>query len=393
MTDVAIDAGAGAIPDDASAPGPEAGILLRIEGVSKDYGPVRVLDAIDLDVRNGEFITILGPSGSGKTTLLRLIGGFTDLAEGRIVFDGADIAGVPINRRPFNTVFQDYALFPHMTVARNVGYGLIVRGVSKRDTERRAAAALETVGLTGFGERYPAQLSGGQKQRVALARALICEPRLILLDEPLAALDAALRRQMQQFLKALQRRTGITFLFVTHDQEEAITMSDRICVMDDGRIEQLGTPETLYYRPRTHFVATFFGDNNLIDSGRVVAAGPGAGSVDTPLGRLAVAADALGPFSEGDPVVVAVRPESIGLEAGEGAPAAVDDGRNRVPVDLETVEFVGPVTQVMARVRAAPDIRLEIKVPSRAGGAPVAPGEAAVAVFEPAACALLAGHR
>ena len=241
-----------------------AGGRLQLIALAKRYDQTSVLEGIDLAVEDGEFLTILGPSGSGKTTILRLIGGFTEPSAGQILFDGSDIAQVPIHRRPFNTVFQDYALFPHMTVGQNVGYGLMVRGVARAGIRARVADALEMVALQDFGQRYPNQLSGGQRQRVALARALICEPKLILLDEPLGALDAELRRQMQEFLKSLQRRVRITFLFVTHDQEEAIAMSDRICVMNQGAIEQVGAPDEIYYRPRTRFVATFFGDNNLL---------------------------------------------------------------------------------------------------------------------------------
>src|SRR5579885_2158044 len=212
----------------------EPRILLELKAVSKSFGPTQVLENIDLAVRDGELITILGPSGSGKTTILRMIGGFTQPSGGAILLEGRDIAALPINRRPFNTVFQDYALFPHMTVAGNVGYGLMVRGRPRREVAKRVAAALDLVQLGAFAARYPAELSGGQRQRVALARAIICEPRLILLDEPLAALDVELRRQMQQFLKGIQREIRTTFLFVTHDQEEAIAMADRICVMNFG---------------------------------------------------------------------------------------------------------------------------------------------------------------
>ncbi|HYV86939.1 MAG TPA: ATP-binding cassette domain-containing protein, partial [Candidatus Polarisedimenticolia bacterium] len=200
-------------------------ILLELKSISKSFGPTAVLEGIELAVRDGEFITILGPSGSGKTTILRMIGGFTQPSGGEILLEGRDITGLPINRRPFNTVFQDYALFPHMTVAGNVSYGLIVRGRPRREIARKVSEALDLVQLGPLADRYPAQLSGGQRQRVALARAIICEPRLILLDEPLAALDVELRKQMQLFLKDIQREIRTTFLFVTHDQEEAIAIA------------------------------------------------------------------------------------------------------------------------------------------------------------------------
>ncbi len=239
--------------------------ILRLSRIEKSYGDVSVLKRLDLDVRNREFLTLLGPSGSGKTTILRLIGGFTLPSAGEILFEGRNnIAKVEIFDRPFNTVFQDYALFMHMTVAENVAYGLRVRGVAKAEREQRVLEALTLVGLADFKSRRPAQLSGGQKQRVALARALICRPKILLLDEPLSALDAELRRQMQGFLKRLQREVATTFIFVTHDQEEAMTMSDRICVMNGGTIEQISDPPSIYYQPQSEFVATFFGENNLL---------------------------------------------------------------------------------------------------------------------------------
>ena len=253
---------------------------LELKDVSKRYGPVEVLHPLSLDVANGEFLTLLGPSGSGKTTVLRLIGGFAEVSGGRILFEGRDVTNLPANRRPFNTVFQDYALFPHMTVLQNAGYGPLVQRRSGDTTRKLIDETLDIVGLSGLRDRYPAQLSGGQRQRVALARAIVCEPKVILLDEPLAALDATLRRQMQVFLKQIQRRIKTTFIFVTHDQDEAITMSDRIVVMSEGRIEQTGDPKELYFRPRTRFVAGFFGDNNLI-AGTMSA----PGEIDTALGR------------------------------------------------------------------------------------------------------------
>jgi spermidine/putrescine transport system ATP-binding protein len=226
------------------------------------------LDGIDLTVGDGEFVTLLGPSGCGKTTLLRAIAGFEQIDSGAITLDGRDLTRLAPHQRPVNTVFQSYALFPHMTVARNVGYALEVRGVGTREREARVADALDKVGLGGLGTRKPAQLSGGQRQRVALARAIVAEPRLLLLDEPLSALDRNLRQAMQIELKDLQHRLGIAFVFVTHDQEEALTMSDRIVVMRAGRIEQAGTPRDIFRRPATRFVAEFIGETNLFQ-GRV----------------------------------------------------------------------------------------------------------------------------
>jgi spermidine/putrescine transport system ATP-binding protein len=226
-------------------------------------GTVAALDGIDLIVGSNEFVTLLGPSGCGKTTLLRAISGFEELDGGMIRLDGADLTALPPFRRPVNTVFQSYALFSHMTVARNVGYALEVKGVDRATYDREVTEALDRVGLAGMSGRKPSQLSGGQRQRVALARATIGKPRLLLLDEPLSALDRGLRQQMQLELKDLQHRIGIAFVFVTHDQEEALTMSDRIVVMRAGRIEQQGSPREIYRRPRSRFVAEFIGETNL----------------------------------------------------------------------------------------------------------------------------------
>ncbi|AGP60103.1 ABC transporter ATP-binding protein [Streptomyces rapamycinicus] len=237
---------------------------VRLEAVTKDFGTVRAVDAVDLTVHEGEFFSLLGPSGSGKTTLLRLVAGFEQPTSGRIELAGDDVTTTPPNRRDAHTVFQDYALFPHMSVEQNVAYALTVRGVRKAERLARAREALTTVRLDGFAGRRPAELSGGQRQRVALARALVDRPAVLLLDEPLGALDLALRQEMQTELKELQRTTGITFLLVTHDQDEALTMSDRIAVVRDGRIEQTGPPVEVYERPATAFVAGFVGTTNLL---------------------------------------------------------------------------------------------------------------------------------
>jgi ABC-type Fe3+/spermidine/putrescine transport system ATPase subunit len=341
--------------------------LVELQGVGLSYGSTVVLHAIDLAIEDGEFLVILGPSGSGKTTILRLIGGFLAPGRGRIMLDGRDIAHVPINRRPFNTVFQDYALFPHMTVQDNVGYGLLVRGVKKREIRERVAKTLALVALGDFGGRYPAQLSGGQQQRVALARAIICEPRLVLLDEPLGALDAELRRQMQRFLKNLQREIRTTFLFITHDQEEAVTMADRICVMRAGRIEQVGTPGDVYYFPKSEYVARFFGDNNVIP-GTVAANGDGFPIVDTPFGRFRTAQQA-GGCRQGERVIMVVRPEVIRV-------APPSDTVNRMRARVREVGFVGPVTHLyLEPLQAADATQLMIKLPSNVDGPAVAVGE------------------
>jgi ABC-type Fe3+/spermidine/putrescine transport system ATPase subunit len=305
---------------------------------------VEVLHPLSLEVSNGEFLTLLGPSGSGKTTVLRLIGGFAEVSGGQILFDGRDITTVPANRRPFNTVFQDYALFPHMTVLENAGYGPLVQKRSGKATRSLIDETMEIVGLSGLRDRYPAQLSGGQKQRVALARAIVCEPKVILLDEPLGALDASLRRQMQVFLKQIQRRIKTTFVFVTHDQDEAIAMSDRIVVMTEGRIEQTGDPKELYFRPRTRFVAGFFGDNNLV-TGTVA----GAGSVETRLGALPVAGSG---FAKGTKVLVAVRPESLRLGKGQAA----------IEAEVEEAMFGGALTKLLLRPLADPSLKLDLRL-------------------------------
>jgi len=238
---------------------------IRLRGLTRRFGSVLAVDQVDLDVRDGEFLTLLGPSGSGKTTVLRMIAGFERPDAGTIELSGVDVTDVPPNGRDVNTVFQDYALFPHMTVMQNVEYGLRVRKVAAAERQVRAREALDAVQLPAYGDRKPSQLSGGQRQRVALARALVNRPRVLLLDEPLGALDLKLREQMQVELKELQRRLGITFIFVTHDQDEALTMSDRIAVFNEGRIAQLGTPQDVYEHPATAFVAGFVGVSNLVE--------------------------------------------------------------------------------------------------------------------------------
>jgi putative spermidine/putrescine transport system ATP-binding protein len=239
-------------------------VAIGLQHVSRHFGAVRALDDVSLDIYDGEFFSMLGPSGSGKTTCLRLIAGFEQPTSGSILLHGRSVVGVPPYERDVNTVFQDYALFPHMTVADNVGYGLMIRKVSKSERQRRVEEMLALVRLPGMGGRKPSQLSGGQRQRVALARALILKPSVLLLDEPLGALDLTLRQEMQIELKAIQQQVGITFIYVTHDQEEALTMSDRIAVFNHGKIEQVGSPAEVYERPATAFVAGFVGTSNIV---------------------------------------------------------------------------------------------------------------------------------
>jgi putative spermidine/putrescine transport system ATP-binding protein len=238
---------------------------ISVKGLTKRFGDVVAVDAIDLDIAPGEFFTMLGPSGSGKTTTLRMIAGFEMPDEGTVELAGEDVSRLPPYDRPVNTVFQDYALFPHMTVQQNVEYGLMVKKVKKGERRARAGQALDMVRLAGYGDRKPSQLSGGQRQRVALARAIVNRPKVLLLDEPLGALDLKLRQEMQIELKSIQREVGITFVYVTHDQEEALTMSDRIAVFNQGRIEQVGPPAEVYEHPQSEFIAGFVGVSNVIE--------------------------------------------------------------------------------------------------------------------------------
>ncbi len=240
---------------------------VRLLGVRKTYGDVVAVDRVDLEIEDGEFFTLLGPSGSGKTTTLRLIAGFERPDEGRVELHGADVTGRAPYERDVNTVFQDYALFPHMSVAENVGYGLRVKGAGRRERRERVQEALQMMRLPDLGARKPVQLSGGQRQRIALARSLVNRPRVLLLDEPLGALDLKLRQEMQIELKRIQQEVGLTFVYVTHDQEEALTMSDRLAVFNQGRIEQIGAPAEVYERPATEFVAGFVGVSNVLERG------------------------------------------------------------------------------------------------------------------------------
>jgi len=240
-------------------------VIVSIRSLKRSFGEVRAVDGVDLDIHAGEFLTLLGPSGSGKTTVLRMIAGFEKPDSGTITLAGKDVSQLPPYERDVNTVFQDYALFPHMSVLENIEYGLRVKGVSKEERKSQALIALKQIQLEGYESRKPAQLSGGQRQRVALARALVNKPSVLLLDEPLGALDLKLREQMQIELKALQREVGITFIFVTHDQEEALTMSDRIAVFNHGKIEQLGTPREIYENPKSEFVSEFVGQTNRLE--------------------------------------------------------------------------------------------------------------------------------
>ena len=295
----------------------EESVAIRLRGLTRSFGDVVAVNDVDLDVVDGEFLTLLGPSGSGKTTVLRMIAGFERPDGGTIELAGTDVTNLPPYARDVNTVFQDYALFPHMSVQKNVEYGLKVKKVPSADRVRRAKEALESVRLSGYGDRAPSQLSGGQRQRVALARALVNRPKVLLLDEPLGALDLKLREQMQVELKEIQREVGITFVFVTHDQDEALTMSDRIAVFNEGGIAQLGSPADVYEHPATAFVAGFVGTSNLLESA----------AADAVLGRS-------GTWS--------VRPEKIRLLDPD---AAVDEGQHSVLGTVREVVYVGMSTR------------------------------------------------
>jgi spermidine/putrescine transport system ATP-binding protein len=298
-------------------------LAVRLDGVTKSYGSVVALKGLSLDVAEGEFITLLGPSGCGKTTTLRLIGGFERPNAGAVYLAARNVTNEPPYRRPVNTVFQQYALFPHLSIFKNIAYGLRHARVPKAEIQRRVGQKMELMEIEDLGDRKPNQLSGGQQQRVALARALVMEPRVLLLDEPLGALDYKLRKAMQLELRRVHREVGVTFIYVTHDQEEAMTMSDRIVVMNKGRIEQLGGPEEIYDNPATPFVAGFVGDTNLVN-GVVRDCHAGRASVD--LGAMGVVEGICREeIKIGDQVSVSVRPEDVGVTPMPGSPITVRD--------------------------------------------------------------------
>ena len=320
---------------------------VRFERVVRHFGSVRAVDGVDLEIAAGEFFAMLGPSGSGKTTCLRLVAGFEQPSSGHIEIFGETVEGVPPYRRAVNTVFQDYALFPHLSVLDNVAYGLMVKGVGKAERHAKAAEALALVKLANLGQRRPSQLSGGQRQRVALARALVNRPKVLLLDEPLGALDLKLREEMQVELKALQRSLGLTFVFVTHDQGEALSMADRVAVFAEGRIVQVGAPEDVYERPANRFVAEFVGGSNVLAAAEAAAFG-------------------------GPERLCSLRPEAIALVAS-ASPGAV-------PVTIVDVQYHGASRRTV--VALASGRRLAVVAPSGAGPA-LAPG-ATAAILVPA---------
>jgi spermidine/putrescine transport system ATP-binding protein len=319
--------------------------IIEIKGVSKSFAGQAALRHVDLDVRRGEFLTLLGPSGCGKTTLLRLIAGLEPLSSGEIRIAGVDVASIPAEKRPVNTVFQSYALFPHMTVFENVAFGPRLKGGGRQEVREQVLEALQMVNLEAYAERKPHQLSGGQQQRVAIARAVVNKPLVLLLDEPLNALDAKLRKAMQIELMQFQRRLGITFIFVTHDQEEALSMSNRVAVMNEGRIEQIGTPRDIYEEPRNQFVARFVGEINVLE-GRVSFRSGGMLNVELE-GRVLRLSDTRGGrFHEGDLLQVLVRPEDIRVWRVE----EVDDPARHYEATVEEVIYKGTTVDLILRL-------------------------------------------
>ena len=375
--------------DMSSAPPPDAGSsvpAVEMHGISKRFGDVVAVDGVDLQIGDGEFFALLGPSGCGKTTTLRMIAGLDIPSEGRLAIFGEEVASWPPDRRPVNTVFQAYALFPHMTVAQNIAFGLQMRGIRGPDADRQVAEATALVQLEGMEHRRPSQLSGGQQQRVALARALVNHPKVLLLDEPLGALDLKLRQEMQVELKALQREVGITFVFVTHDQEEALAMSDRVGVMSEGRLLQVGTPAEVYEHPASRFVADFIGRTNLLEG---VTESPSAVRLDA--GAVVAAANEL---ASGSPVALSVRPEQVRLhrrgEAPEGAPCldgVITDATYLGHAFVYTVA-IGPTAG--ASGTSADERTATITARSETGSAALTAGEPVSVSWSPAATTVVA---
>jgi spermidine/putrescine transport system ATP-binding protein len=356
---------------------PERDADVRLVRVTKRFGDVLAVDGISVDIERGEFFSLLGPSGCGKTTTLRMIGGFEQPNEGRIELGGTDVAGLPPHRRDVNTVFQSYALFPHLGVFDNVAYGLRRKKVPKDEIGGRVSRILRLVDLPGFEGRRVSQLSGGQQQRVALARALVNEPRVLLLDEPLGALDLKLRKQMQLFLKSLQHEIGITFIYVTHDQEEAMTMSDRIAVMQDGHIEQVGPPEMVYERPATEFVAGFLGASNLLDG----TVGPAEGEhhpVELTSGEKVRVPWAAMDGAQGS-IRLGVRPEKIRI----GSPGGGLDGDNTIEGTIRDATFVGVSNVYTVETKDGHIVTVYAQNLGTSGDRPPGPGEAVTLAWHP----------
>ncbi|MCI0582147.1 MAG: ABC transporter ATP-binding protein [Chloroflexi bacterium] len=366
---------------------------VQIQAVTKTFGPVTAVDQMTLEIASGEFYSLLGPSGCGKTTTLRMIAGFEQPTEGEIFLAGHPVAGVPPYRRNVNTVFQHYALFPHMDVAQNVGYGLRQRGTAKADEQRRVGEALDLVRLSGYGTRRTWELSGGQQQRVALARALVNHPTVLLLDEPLGALDLKLRKEMQLELKALQREVGITFVYVTHDQEEALTMSDVIVVMNHGRIQQLGGPTELYERPVNLFVSNFIGVSNPIP-GRVVELGGDRSAVvetDRGLRLRGRLTDPDARPAVGATVTVATRPERLTVHP-DGAAQPAAPGEVDIPGRIHQGTYLGDQTEYRVTTDLAGELIVRRQNATGVGsGEGVGPGDPVVVRWHEEANLILVG--
>ncbi len=357
--------------------------LIRFEGITKRFGALTAVDGVTLDINDGEFFCLLGPSGCGKSTLLRMLAGFEAPDRGRILLDGRDIAGDPPHRRPLNMMFQSYALFPHLTVAGNIAYGLKQSGMGRADMGPRVDEMLQLVRLPDLGARYPAQISGGQRQRVALARALARNPRVLLLDEPLGALDRRLREETQAELKSLQHRLGTTFIMVTHDQDEAMSMADRIGVMEAGRMAQVGDPRELYERPATRFVATFLGDVNLAEA-RVVGRSGGLVQVKTAWSSQPIhVGPTPGGRDSGASATLAVRPEKVTIAAD----AEAGPGPNRLPGRILGESYLGGGT--IYRVETAPGHVLRVSRSNATGGCALVEGASVTLAFSPQSAMLL----
>ncbi|WP_412178297.1 ABC transporter ATP-binding protein [Rhizobium sp. PL01] len=335
---------------------------VSVHGATKTFGAFTALNDVSLDIKAGEFIVLLGPSGCGKTTLLSILGGFQSPTKGRVMIGGKDMTSVPPAKRPTTTMFQDYALFPHMKLRDNVGFGLRMRGMTKTERDEKALGFLDLVGLKSSADKKPHELSGGQRQRVALARALAVDPDVLLLDEPLGALDLKLRRQMQDELKAIQKRVGTTFVHVTHDQEEAMAIADRIVVMNQGRIEDFGPPADIYMRPRSLFSAGFMGEVNFIP-GTVNAVDPAAAVVETPLGNvtLPIASFTVSAPTAGQAVTLCVRPEHF-RRAGEAEGAVAPLGQAEVTGSA----FFGTHYRCHLKPAGAPDLSIVAHMPQSA---------------------------
>lgn len=366
---------------------------VQILGVTKRFGDVTAVDDMDLSIAQGEFYSLLGPSGCGKTTTLRMIAGFEQPDDGEILLAGEPIAGIPPYKRNVNTVFQHYALFPHMDVARNVGYGLRQRKVSKPDEKRRVDEALELVRLTGYGHRRTWEMSGGQQQRVALARALVNHPTVLLLDEPLGALDRKLRHEMQIELKALQQEVGITFVYVTHDQEEALTMSDVIVVMNAGRIQQLGSPEQLYQRPVNRFVAGFIGSSNFVDATlRSHDTDRGRATVELADGRRfgGIVTDPTARPPLDSAVTVGIRPERLHLRTADDPSPSGAGGLTEISGRVSQGTYLGDQTEYRVATDAIGDVTIRRPMTTGADARSFGPGEAVFVAWHEDAVLVLA---